>query len=93
MSWMLESYGLVAGLGITLERETQGILRNLSLFASATQIVPFKTDYIERTEPPESTPVVPPEGTPPAKNKNAGLESGGIFRSGFAAHFGASIRF
>ena len=93
MSWMLESYGLVAGLGITLERETQGILRNLSLFASATQIVPLKTDYTERTETPESTPATPPEGTPPAKNKNAGLESGGIFRSGFAAHFGVSISF
>ena len=81
MSWMLESFGLVAGLGITLERETQGILRNLSLFASATQIVPFKTDYTERTE------------TPSDKNKNAGLESGKIFRNGFAAHFGASISF
>ena len=90
---MLESYGLVAGLGITLERETQGILRNLSLFASATQIIPLKTDYTERTETPESTPVVPPEETTPAKNKNAGLESGGIFRSGFAAHFGVSISF
>ena len=93
MSWMLESFGLVAGLGITLERETQGILRNLSLFASATQIVPLKTDYTERTEASESTATVPPEGTTPAKNENAGLESGGIFRSGFAAHFGASIRF
>ncbi|MBR1745540.1 MAG: hypothetical protein IJ734_06165, partial [Fibrobacter sp.] len=86
-------FGLVAGLGITLERETQGTLRNLSLFASATQIVPFKTDYTERTETPERTPATPPEGTTPAKNKNAGLESGRIFRSGFAAHFGASIRF
>ncbi len=92
-SWMLESYGLVAGLGITLERETQGTLRNLSLFASATQIVPLKTDYIERTEPPENATTVSPEGASPAKNKNAGLESGGIFRSGFAAHFGASICF
>ena len=74
-------------------RYPQGILRNLSLFASAMQLVPLKTDYTERTEASESTATVPPEGTPPAKNKNAGLESGGIFRNGFAAHFGASISF
>jgi len=92
-SWMLESYGCIAGLGFTLEGKAPGTNRRISIFGRVSQIIPFKTDYVERTEPPESTPAVPPEGTTPVKNKNAGLESGGIFRSGFAAHFGASISF
>lgn len=85
-SWMLESYGLVASLGLSAERATQGLLRNVSLFASATQLIPLKTDFIERGA--KKT----PEGTSPAKNKNAGLESGKIFRNGFAAHLGISIQ-
>lgn len=80
-SWMLESYGLVAGLGITLERKTQGILRNLSLLAAATQLIPLKTDYIEHG------------ATPSDKNKNAGFESGGIFKSGFATQVITTLRF
>ena len=83
---MLESYGLVASLGLSAERATQGLLRNVSLFASATQLIPLKTDFIERGA--KKT----PEGTSPAKNKNAGLESGKIFRNGFAAHLGISIQ-
>ena len=92
---MLESYGIIAGLGVSVERATQGILRNLSLFATATQLIPLKTDFIERgkSEKQESSAPETPEQTSPDENKNAGLESGKIFRNGFGAHLGFSIQF
>lgn len=94
-SWMLESYGLVASLGLSAERATQGLLRNVSLFATATQLIPLKTDFIERgkSEKQESSAPETPEQTSPDENKNAGLESGKIFRNGFGAHLGFSIQF
>ena len=85
-SWMLESYGLIAGLGFSIERNTQGALRSVSLTGNARQLIPLKTDFIERGS--AKTDDGKPSGT-----KNAGFKSGGIFQSAFTFDLGIAIQF
>ena len=81
--WMLESYGLVASLGITLDWASQDKSRILSLEWDATQIVPLKTDIRKKWESESSE--------EPSKTKPEGTSPSGIFKNGFAS--GIAIRY
>lgn len=81
--WMLESYGLVASLGIALDWASQDKSRILSLEWDATQIVPLKTDIRKKWESESSE--------EPSKTKPEGTSPSRIFKNGFAS--GIAIRY
>lgn len=83
--WSLESTGLIASIGISLDNMSQDKSRVLSLEWGASQIVPLKTDIRKKADSPSSgkTSTKNPEGTSPS----------GIFKNGFATRVITTLRF
>ena len=83
--WSFESYGAIAGLGLSIERTFNESQPRIAFEWDATQIIPFKTDLHEHNKA---------KKTKDTDTKNsAGVESSGIFKNGFASHLGISVKF
>lgn len=83
--WSLESTGLIASLGVSLDKTSQDKSRGLSLEWNATQIIPIKTDLREKTD-------TKPAGKSSTKNPE-GASPSGIFKNGFASGLAIRYRF
>lgn len=83
--WTLESTGLIANIGLILEKLSQDKLHGLSLEWSAAQIIPLKADIRKTTDYRSSgnSTKVTPEGT----------RSFEFFKDGFASNLAISISF
>ena len=81
----LESTGLIANAGISLDRPFRNNSFGFSLEWSATQIVPLKTDIRKKweSETSEESSKTKPEGSSPS----------GIFKNGFATRVITTLRF
>ena len=89
--WMLEGFGAIAGLGLSVESKTHDARNTLSFEWSATQIIPFKTEFTKLSKKDGEN----ESNAPLSKQdkKNSAGESSGMFSNGFATSLALRFAF
>ena len=87
--WDFESFGTIAGIGLSIEKQFKESQRKISFEWNASQVIPFQADLHKHSDKKNSG----SDKDITNKKSSAGVESSGAFKNGFATHLGVSVLF
>ena len=86
--WTFESFGAIAGLGLSIENAFNESRSRIAFEGYATQLIPFSADLHKYSDKNSDS-----DEDSANKKSSAGAESSGAFKNGFAFHLGMTVKF